>query len=398
MARKRRGRGEGGLFQRADGQWTGSVSLGYAEDGKRRRKVVYGATKQEVREKLHKLQIEYALGRMADPGTMTVADYLTLFLNTAKTKTSPTTHQRYEQLVRLHVKPHIGQLRLEKVQPLHIHGLMAALHRAGESLWTQKMSATLLHNAFRQAVRMKLMNLNPCADVPRAKPGEKEMVFLTEDQARRFLGTAAGIRLEALFALALGSGMRQGELLGLRWDDIDLDRGTLTVRRTLVQVKGEFILKEPKSKASRRAIKLPRLAVEALREHRRAMLAEGNISAPVFCTRTGQFIGKSNLIRQVFKPILKRANQTALEEAKKMGTEPLLLPDIRFHDLRHTHASLLLAKGCSIKAVSRRLGHSNVELTLRVYCHVMPSDDDRLADGIEGLIGGAQPAHPAVQG
>jgi integrase len=146
-------------------------------------------------------------------------------------------------------------------------------------------------------------------------------------------------------------------------------------------------LKEPKSKRSRRSIKLPRFVLTELQQHRQAMLKEGNITAPVFCTRTGQFIGKSNLIRQVFKPIIKRANVKAIEAAKKAEAEPARLPDIRFHDLRHTHATSLLAQGHSIKADSQRLGHASIELTLRVYAHVLPTDDEVLADGLDRLFG-----------
>jgi integrase len=263
---------------------------------------------------------------------------------------------------------------------------MGDLERAGESLWTRKMAGTLLHNALQQAVRLNLIPTNPCTNVPRAKPGERELLILTEDQARVFLETARGRRLFALFALALGSGMRQGELLGLQWPDIDFERGIVTVRRSLAQVNGQFIAKDPKSKQSRRTIKLPAFALAALREHRAAMLKEGNLDAPVFCTRTGQFIGKSNLIRQSFKPILRAANTKATEAARATDGEPLLLPDIRFHDLRHTHASILLAHGESIKAVSLRLGHSTVELTLRVYCHVLPGFDDALAERLEKVL------------
>jgi integrase len=249
------------------------------------------------------------------------------------------------------------------------------------------MAGVLLTGALRHAVQLKLIPFNPAADVVKARPEEKEMPFLSESQAKLFLDTAQGRRLYALFALAVGSGMRQGELLGLQWADIDFDKGTVSVQRSLAQIKGKFVVKEPKSKRGRRTIKLPKFALDALTGHRQAMLNEGNIAAPVFCTRTGQYIGKSNLIRQVFKPILKRANERAAKEAKERGAEPALLPAIRFHDLRHTHATSLLAQGHSIKAVSQRLGHASIELTLRVYAHVLPTDDGVLADGLDRMFG-----------
>jgi integrase len=239
----------------------------------------------------------------------------------------------------------------------------------------------------RHAVRLKLIAFNPAADVTKARPEDREMLFLTEPQAKLFLDAARGHRFYPLFALAIGSGMRQGELLGLQWSDLDLEKGAVTVSRSLAQIKGQFILKEPKSKRSRRTITLPRFVVNALRDHRQTILKEGNIAAPVFCTRTGNFIAKSNLIRQVHKPIVRRANERAVEAAKNQGTQPDLLPDIRFHDLRHTHATNLLAQGYAIKAVAQRLGHASIEITLRVYAHVLPTDDAALAEGLDRMFG-----------
>jgi integrase len=368
MARRRRGRGEGSISQRPDGLWEGKISLGYDGNGKRNRRTVYAKTKGEVQKKLRKIQGDFDLGQLADPTNVTVQGWLLNWLeNTVKVNTSPTTYARYEQLVRLHVIPHLGALKMEKVAPVHVNDLFGKLERSGESLWTRKMAGTVLHNAMRQAVRLRLILHNPCADVPRANPGEKEMQILTEQQVKAFLKAAKNRRLYALFALALGSGMRQGELLGLQWPDIDFDKGTLAVQRSLAQVKREFILKEPKSRASRRTIRLPTFALTALLDYRKLMLAEGQDvkSGTVFVTKTGTYLAKSNLIRQVFRPILEQAGQ---------------LPAIRFHDLRHTHASILLARGESIKAVSRRLGHSDVAMTLRVYAHLLPDADGTLAE------------------
>jgi integrase len=365
MARKRRGRSEGSIYQRADGRWVSSLSLGYDGRGKRKRRVVYGATKQEVQEKLRQLQTDALAGTLTDAGRLTVGEYLQRWLeNTAQSKVRPTTYARYEQLVRLHVKPILGGVQLAKLRAVHVENFYAEMGRKGATAWTRKMVGVLLTAALRHAVRLQLIPFNPAADVVKARPDEREMAYLTGPQAKLFLAAARPCRLYALFALAVGSGMRQGELLGLQWPDIDFDRGTVAVQRSLAQVGGRFILKEPKSKRSRRTIQLPKFALDALREHRAAMLREGNIGAHVFCTRTGQPIGKSNLIRQVFRPVLGRANAGAAKRADESGTGPAVLPDIRFHDLRHTHATGLLAAGHSIKAVSQRLGHATVELTL----------------------------------
>jgi integrase len=377
MNRKRRGRGEGSIYQRADGLWVGSVSLGYKPNGKRDRRTVYGDTKQEVQQKLRLVQASYYLGELKEPSTMTVAAWLTCWLDsTVKPRCSPTTYERREQVVRLHLTPHLGHLRLQKVEPMHVHGLLAALERKGESLWNRQSAINVLNNAFAAAKRFKLVTVNPLDGLPRPKPAEPEMVVLSEAQLRRFLAACRGRRLAALFVVAAATGLRQGELLGLAWQDIDFDAATVAVRRTLARTKAGFVLKQPKSKSSRRTVTLPPAAVAALREHRKAMLAEGNIKAPVFCTRAGGHVGRSDLRLRMLRPILARANAG--------GGEPL--PEFRFHDLRHTHASLLLRGGGSLKAISKRLGHADVGFTLRTYCHLLPDADELLAQQFQAML------------
>jgi integrase len=379
MARKRRGRGEGLIRERLDGSWEARVSLGYDNDGKRITRSVYGKTKGEVQDKLRKLQNDAAGGQLAEPATITVGQYLESWLkDTAKPKCSPTTFARYESLVHVHITPHIGSIKLAKLQPVQINYLMGEIARDVEDrnngrspAWSQRLSLMLLSNALRHAVRLRLIPYNPAADIPKAKPREKEIEFLTAEQGKKFLAAAKKKRLYALFAVALGTGMRQGEIFALRWDAIDFERKQLTVRHSLVELRGGvFSTKEPKSKQSRRTIKLPDFVITALKAHKKAMTKEGHHSPFCFTTKTGKHISKSNLTRQVFRVILKAAK----------------LPRVKFHALRHSHASMLLHDGASIKAVSQRLGHSTVELTLRVYFHLLPDADDSLAGMTEKLF------------
>jgi integrase len=235
-------------------------------------------------------------------------------------------------------------------------------------------------------VKIHLIQSNPSSGVKKAKPAPREIVFMTAAQARRFLTAAKSNQNYALFALALGSGARQGELLALTWSDLDLERGTMEIRRSLAQVKSEFRVKEPKSKSGRRTLTLPPGAVEAVREHRVQAFKAGRIADPVFCTRTGGFLERGNVLR-AFRGIVKRTNETERKRANDTDAEPdLILERIRFHDLRHSHASHLIADGCSIKAVSRRLGHADVKITLSVYSHLMPDDDEKLARQAESLF------------
>jgi integrase len=253
---------------------------------------------------------------------------------------------------------------------------------------TRRAAGTVLSIALRHAVRMRLIPHNPAADVAKARPAEREMRIMTEQQVRRFLETAKPHRHYSLFALALGSGLRQGELLALQWTDIDLEKNTVEVKRSLSQVGKEFIVKEPKSKAGKRTVVLPPFVMAALSDHRTAALKAAQITAPVFCTRTGTFTSKNNLVRQVFRPLITKANKDEQTRADKTETQSDLIPTaIRFHDLRHTHASHLIAAGHSIKAVSRRLGHADIAITLKVYAHLMPNDDEKFAAGVETLYG-----------
>jgi integrase len=387
MARKRRGRSEGSIFQRSDGRWVGAVSLGYGGDGKRKRRVAYGSTKDDVQKQMRKLQTSADAGTLSDAGKMTVGEYMVRWLeNTARPRIGDSTYTRYEQLVRLHLVPSLGRVKLAQMSASHVEAFYGELERLGETASARKRVGKLLTAALRHAVRIRLIHFNPAADVVKPRVIFREMLFLNEVQVRQFLDAARSSRLYyAIFALAIGSGMRQGELLGLRWADIDFDAGTVAVQRSLSQAKGEPVVKETKSRAGRRTITLPPFALDALRLHRTKMLTEGNISSPTFCTRVGTYIVKSNLIRQSFKPVLERANQKAQEAAN--GGEPALLPPIRFHDLRHTHATLLLSQGHSIKAVAHRLGHAKADVTLRVYAHVLPNDDAKLAEGLSRLYG-----------
>jgi integrase len=253
---------------------------------------------------------------------------------------------------------------------------------------TRRAAGVVLSIALRHAVRIKLLMHNPASDVAKARPAEREMLIMTEKQARRFLETGKPYRHYALFALALGGGLRQGELLALQRGDIDFEKNTVEVKRSLSQVGKDFIVKEPKSKSGKRTVLLPPFVMAAFRDHRTAALKAGQITAPVFCTRTGTFTSKNNFVRQVFRPLIARTNEEERKRVKGTTSEPDLIPEaIRFHDLRHTHASHLIAAGHSIKAVSRRLGHADITITLKVYAHLMPNDDEKLAAGVEALFG-----------
>ena len=207
---------------------------------------------------------------------------------------------------------------------------------------------------------------------------QEEITPLDAEQARRFLRAACGDRFEALYGLSLTTGLRMGEALGLRWTDVDLDAGTLRVSRQVQRMRngGGLVFSEPKN-ASRRTLELPQRAVEALRKHKKQQ-AEEKLRATdyggsglVFATGKGTPIDAQNIINRFFKPLLKRAQ----------------LPDIRWHDLRHTYATLLLARGTHPTYVQKSLGHASVQLTLDRYSHWMPSMGRNTAEAIDEALG-----------
>lgn len=388
MARKRRGRSEGSIFQRADGTWTASISLGYDDKGKRKRRVVYGATKKEVQEKLRAVQNAAVSGQLADAGTLTVAQYLARWLeNTAKPRVQPKTHLRYEQLVRLRINPALGGVKLTKVAPLHVEQLFASLERDGVSARGRQMVGTMLHTALRDAVRLRLIPFNPASEVAKPRPRKQEMQIYDADQVARFLDAAKADRLSAMYVLAVDSGMRQGELFALQWTDIDFTTGSLQVQRSLEEINGKLRVKEPKSGRGRR-VELSRFTLDALHEHRKRMLAEGHTTSPVFCDQEGGYLRKGNVLRRSFWKIIHRANKAAEKAAEQTGQPAVPLRRIRFHDLRHTSATLLLLADVNVKIVSERLGHANIQLTLDTYSHVLPTMQKKAAEKMDGIFGG----------
>jgi integrase len=364
--RKRRGRGEGSVYEEPDGRWTAVISFGYTPDGKRRRKKVHGATKKEVLDKMRKFPGQ----QTGEPCKLTVGEYLTRWLeNTAKEKVGPTTYPRYKQVIDNQIAPYIGGLLLVKLSALDVEDFYAEMKRKGVPPASRRQAALVLTNALRHAVRVKFIPSAPTTAVARPKLADREIRVLTEDEVKVFLAAARRSRHYALFALAVATGMRRGELLALHWPDVDFDSATVTVRRTLIMVGEQFILKEPKTKAGRRTISVPKFALDALHQHRKKMVARGFADRAVFCNCHGGFVRGYNLLRNSFQPILVRTG----------------LPKLRFHDLRHTHATALLSKGHPVKAVSQRLGHANVGVTLRVYAHVLPADDAKLAGAVQTM-------------
>jgi len=309
---------------------------------------------------------------------LTVAAFLTDWLARIKARVRASTHKRYgEQLA--HIIKALGRVRLVKLTPAQIEGVHAHLLASGLSGTSVAHINTVLNGAMKDAVRKRILAINPCEAVTAPRASTEEIRPLDGDQANSFLLAARGERFEALFILALRTGMRRGELCALKWQDVNLERGTLLVRASLRAMKGGgYEFTPPKTKAGRRTIALKPAVVEALKSHRARQNEERLFLGPawqenglVFPSTIGTPQDSQNLSRIAFKRVLDKAG---------------LPRETRFHDLRHTCATLLLSHGTDTKTVSDLLGHSTIAITLNTYGHVLPNMRERAADIMDAIL------------
>ena len=369
---QRRTKGEGGIYRRSDGRWCASVDLGRLS-GKRRRRVVYGKTKREVAEKLFELRKAADAGGLSSTSRLTLEQYLERWLERgARPSVRPTTLVNYSSVLRCHVTPRIGSERLTALTPMRVQDLYEDLERDGASARVRRLVHAVLHRALGQAVRWQLIPQNPTDYVTRPSVPRYEARALSTTEVRRLLKTASGDPLEALYVLAVTTGLRQGELFGLRWGDIDLRHRALAVRRAVVECNGQLLVSEPKSAKGRRRVDLPDLAISAVRAHRGRITGVPHPERWVFPDSRGGALRRQNFTRRSWWPLRERAGLGA----------------VRFHDLRHTAASLLLQAGVHPKVVQERLGHSTVALTLDVYSHVLGSLQQEAAQKLDEVLGG----------
>ncbi len=304
--------------------------------------------------------------------------YLQEWLQTVEHSIRPSTWTRYEQLIRVHAIPAIGSLSLSRLEPRHLQKLYVDRLTNGSAPATVRQLHAVICRALGQAAKWDMVARNVASLVSPPRVQRHEITPLTAEQSRTMLDVAQGDRFEALYVLALNTGMRLGELLGLRWRDVDLDTGILQVRHTMLRLKDGLKLREPKTPQSRRRISLPGNAVESLRRHR-GRQAEDRLRLGrawddqdlVFPNKIGRPIERGNVLRRSLWALLEKAD----------------IPRIRFHDLRHTCATLLLQKGVHVKVVSELLGHSNITITLEVYSHVIPDMQEQAVTAMDTILG-----------
>ncbi len=401
------------------------IELGIGPNGERLRdRYTFHGTKREADAELVKRLHQLETGTYVEENKLTVAIYLERWLaDYAEPATARRTYLRYKEICELHLIPALGPLLLKNLRPMHIQayytealksGRRVRRSRAAENTEGQDKAAapkrasatsesanpgfpeeapvrpaglsaqTVLHHhrvlrtALHQAVKWQLLAVNPADAVTPPRPERKEVVALSQEETVALLAALEGSRLHLPALLAVTTGMREGELLGLRWRDVDLENGRLHVRQSLQQAKGELFFKAPKTDRGVRAIALPPLTVEALRRYK----AEQNEAR----LRQGAAYDDHDLVlaREDGRPW----NPGSFAAEWRKTTRELGRP-VRFHNLRHTHATLLLANGEHPKVVQERLGHSSIGITMDTYSHVMPSMQEAAASKLEESLGAA---------
>jgi integrase len=369
----KRGNGEGSITRRKDGLYMARYTVETAIGA--RRKTVYAKTRKEAAERLTAAMADASKGITADGGPKTVGAFLTSWLeNSVRGSVRKSTYDRNESLCRVHLIPSLGRKKLKTLSAADVAGFYRSRLDSGCSAASVHKMHETLHKALKQAVRWGYMTKNPADDVDAPRVHTEEVHPLTRDEARRFLKVVRGDRLEALYVVALHTGLRQGELLALRWEDVDIEEKTLIVRRTTTKDGGKLLIGPTKTAKGRRTVKLTRDAAEALREHLTRQLEEidglGDYYQPgglVFATMKGTLLNPSNLRKRSFAPLLVRAG----------------LPHMTFHQLRHTAATILLLKNVNPKIVSEMLGHASIAITLDTYSHVLPNMQDSAVAAME---------------
>jgi integrase len=378
---KKRSNGEGSIRKKKNGRWVATLTVGYDANGKQKRLSFSGKTQAEVRDALERAKADRGKGVLVANANLGFEAYFAQYLEFKRGHVRHNTYKSLEYLGRLHLVPRLGKIPLSKLTALNVQGFVTDMLRDGKGPHVVAGAMRVLKMALRQALRWDLIGRNPADNVKPPKLEREEMKVWTGEEAARFLRVAEGHRLYAVFYLALCTGMRKGELVGLRWEDVNFAASSLVVRNNLIRIDGKLTLQPPKTNSSRRLIHLPPDAIAVLEEHRTRQESErrevGDIwedSGMVFTSEIGTMLDPSNL-SGFFKRLIKQAG----------------VPDIRFHDLRHTCASLLFRMGIPAKVVSDRLGHANVGFTLQVYTHIYDEQRREAAVPMLQMLGNPTP-------
>lgn len=372
----------GHLEKKGDKLWTLIVEAGRNPVNSKRKRIkrTFKGTRHEAEIELARLITEWEKGVYIEPGKMSVGEYLLWWVDQhiAARNLAPKTVVSYRQIINLHLIPAIGSIPLTKLQPMHIQQYVTN-HLKTRSPRTVAYTLTLLKQALKHAVqKWRLLPFNPADAIERPSYRRVKFQALTLEGAQEFLDSVRDHKHYPIIYTALYTGMRQGELLGLRWEDVDFNRSVLKVQRTAQWVTGlGRIEKPPKTEAGLREVDLPASVISLFKDLRKQQMENRLFMAEryeennlVFCQENGKPVDPANLTCR-FRRLADMAG----------------LPDLRFHDLRHTHASLMLAAGEQLHVVQQRLGHEKPSTTADIYGHAIPGQQKAAAERFDNLFG-----------
>jgi integrase len=372
---QKRTRGDGTIYKRGT-LWHGELTLGWASDGKRVKQRFKGPTKKDVSAQIAKAKTAHASGQVPDTNA-TLDQFLLFWLPTYRQQVRATTYEHRHGHLTAHITPVFGAVRLADLTTIKVQAWVNDLSASRKPRTVVGIFNTL-RKVLSDAVRMELLSRNVTKGVVLPKITHDELEVYSPEQAAQLFSAARGNDLEALYVLALTTGMRQGELLGLKWSDIDWPGQRLHIKRALVDVRGGGVAEqEPKTRSSRRGVPLTGLALDALKRRRirqtEQRLQRGPLWADteyVFTNTFGRPLRRAHLLDQQYYPLLERAG----------------LPKIRFHNLRHSTATILLSMGVHPKVVQELLGHSSIKMTMDLYSHVTPTMSREAVTQLETLF------------
>jgi integrase len=380
----------GNITRRGKSSWRLKFEAGERDlvtSKRRTRFVTVRGTKKEAQRELIRLLAEVENGTAVDPSRVTIAEYLRGWLDSAS-ELSPKTLERYSQLVDQQIIPHLGKILLQKLRPSQVHDWHLTLLRSGGkggrplSARTVSHAHRVLHRGFERALRLEIVGRNPARAVRPPKPDIPEIEILSAEQIADVLARLDGHPLHPIVALALGTGMRRGELCGLVWGALDLDAGLVRVERSLEETAAGLRFKSPKTRRGRRTVSLPSSVVDILRAYRRQQLERRLVLG------LGR-LGNDDLVFGLpdgspYPPDKLSRDWLRITIAKQ-------LPRTMFHALRHSHVSALVAAGLDVLTISQRIGHASPAVTLAVYAHRFAAKDGDAARAMDLALGGAKP-------
>lgn len=349
----------------------------YYDNGKRKQIRRKGfKSRREANDTLITLQKEVQDGEYVQVNKDTIGDFMKYWLDNIRImECEKTSHYNNGLYLKNHIMPRIGNVKMQELSPIICQKFVNDMHKCGYARNTIDRVCTLIKLALDKAVTFKYIKENHMRKVTLPKKTKNEMKVWNSSQANQFLDSTKDKRYFCVYAIALFTGMRQGEILGLRWKDIDFDKKIITVRQTLAHY-GKTLKSGTKTIAGERNISMPEQLLTILKKHRKQYAA--------FKVATVDFVDEDLVIYNlknggtVFPSNLTKAY---IKDVKRSG-----LPHIRFHDLRHTHATMLIEKNLNVKVISERLGHSKVGITLDIYSHVLPSMQQEVADKLDEII------------